>query len=268
MVGKKVSGQTVAIIILAVLLLITIAFGGVFAFYSARTNKMKGVVVMANLSIELATNEYGTTDKSAKSEIVISHGTNFVPGQELKNSSLMVINKSRAPIYVVVVYEISANRLDEKGENVTSEIIEDTKKEPLLEMGAEYVNTLENINYEATTNQEWVDYVFRYTVEEETKVYRCFVSTLSYEKSSYEEEQEITVIGENKLKLHRYMGNEYKNTSLTFTFQAYAISANSFTFADDVTQEARCNEIVSAIYKSVDYKFFDGTVNIPGEEQA
>ena len=261
MVNKKISGQTIAIIILAILLLITIAFGGVFAYYSARSNKMKGVVVMANLSVELTSYDYGTTNKSAKSEIVISHGTNFVPGQELKNSALMVFNKSRAPIYLVVVYEITANELDEKGEDITNKTVDDKKEQPLLDMGSAFINPSENINYAATTNTEWIDYVFTYTKGEETKKYRCFVSAGSYEKPAGVEEHDITVIGENKLKLHRLMSNEYKNTRLTFTFQAYAIGANSFTFAEGATQTSKCEQIITAIYESVEYKFFDGTVN-------
>jgi len=264
MVNKKISGQAITIIILAVLLLITIAFGGVYAFYSARSNKMTGTIVMANLNIDLRSYEYGT--KSARSEIVISHGTNFVPGQELKNSALMVVNKSAelTPIYVIVVYEIKATKLNEKGEIIPGEIIEDQMKDPLIDIGAQYINMDENIILDKTTNSDWVDYVFTYTKDEVTKKYRCLVTTSSYSKPKGVTEHEIKVIGEDKLKLHYRMSNEYQRTSLAFAFQAYAIGANSFQFTEETTQAQKCNQIVSAIYESVEYEFFEGIVNEQG----
>ena len=261
MVNKKISGQTIAIIILAILLLIAIGFGGVYAYYSARSKKMTGTVIMANLNINLSSYEYGT--KSATSQIVISHGTNFVPGQNLKNSQLNIINKSaeEVPVYLIVVYEITANKMDEH-QQLTNEIIYDSMQEPLIDFGAEYINEKANINY-AGTNADWVDYVFTYGTGEDEKQYRCIVSKYSWQKPKGETSQTIPVIYENQLKLHRFMGDVYQRTSLTFAFQAYAISANSFAFETGITQAQRCNEIISAIYESVEYQFFDGTVSNP-----
>ena len=264
MVNKKISGQAIAIIILAVLLLITIAFGGVYAFYSARSNKMTGTIVMANLNIDLRSYEYGT--KSARSEIVISHGTNFVPGQELKNSALMVVNKSAelVPIYLIVVYEIKATKLDEHGEIIPGDTVIDKMKNPLIDIGAEYINPIDNIVLEKTHNNNWVDYVFSHTKDGETKKYRCLVTTSTYAKPKDVVEHEIKVIGENELKLHYKMSNEYQRTSLAFAFQAYAIGAESFQFEEGATNADKCNQIVSAIYESVEYKFFEDVISEQG----
>ena len=68
MVKNKMSGQTIAIIILAVLLILAIGFGGVYAYYSARSNSVTGKIVMANLKISLE------SPGSDRSEIVISNG--------------------------------------------------------------------------------------------------------------------------------------------------------------------------------------------------
>ena len=135
MVKNKMSGQTIAIIILAILLILAIGFGGVYAFYSARSNSVTGKVVMANLKIAL---ESGT-EESEKSEIVISNGVNIVPGQPLENSPLIIKNLSSVDIYLVVVYEINAITQDKIE-------IEDEFKNPVLGLGVEYINSIDT-NY-------------------------------------------------------------------------------------------------------------------------
>lgn len=247
---KKMSGQTIAIIILAVLLLLTIGFGGVFAYYSARSNKVSGKIVMANLKISL---ESGTGE-SDKSEIVISNGVNVVPGQPLENSPLIIRNLSSTDIYLVVVYEINATKEDK----IT---IEDAYVDPVLGLGVEYINSIhpeENDNI-GVSNPTWIDYV--YNAEEEGKIYRCLVSTVSFSPTA-ENDNGIVVIGEDKLSLAGEMGNEYQNTSISFTFQAYAIgSATNFGWSSSPTKAEKCEKIVSAIYESQGYKFLNINVN-------
>ena len=64
-------------------------------------------------------------------------------------------------------------------------------------------------------------------------------------------ENGITVIGENRLSLAGAMGNEFQNTSISFTFQAYAIGAETdFNLSANPTAEERCGKIVSAIHSS------------------
>lgn len=248
MVKKKFSGQTIAIIILAVLLLLTIGFGGVFAYYSARSNKVSGKIVMANLKITM---ESGTSDKS---EIVISNGVNVVPGQPLENSPLIVRNLSSVPIYLVVVYEINATKEDKTK-------IEDDYADPVLGLGVEYLNPVKGItDTKGISNTTWLDYV--YNGEQEGKLYRCLVSMVSFDPTE-ESENGIIVIEEDKLSLSGSMGNEYQNTSIAFTFQAYAIGSDTFSgqFTNSTTKQARCEAIIDAIYEEQGHSFLNVSVN-------
>ena len=268
MVKKKFSGQTIAIIILAVLLLITIAFGGVYAFYTAKSNKISGKIVMANLKISLVTE----TDKSDKSEIVISNGVNVVPGQPLENSPLIVKNLSSVGIYLVVVYEINA-KIEKTVNNVAvTETVKDEHKSPVLGLGFEYINSVypDMSSTRYVDSDKWIDYVFHAEQEDTSyedadgeivhvkKMYRCLVSMVGFAK-----EEDVTVIGENKLSLAAAMGDEYQSASISFTFQAYAIGDQTFNgqFNEDTTKEAKCEAIVSAIYESQNYKFLNIKVN-------
>lgn len=247
---KKLSGQTIAIIVLAVLLLLTIGFGGVFAYYSARSNKVSGKIVMANLKISL---ESGTGE-SDKSEIVISNGVNVVPGQPLENSPLIIRNLSSVNIYLVVVYEINATKEDKT-------VIEDEFVDPVLGLGVEYINPVKDVvDNVGISNQTWIDYVFE--AAEESKIYRCLVSTVSFSPTS-ETDNGIVVIGKDKLSLAGAMGNEYQNTSISFTFQAYAIGSATFDgqFTTTTSKAEKCEKIVSTIYEAQDNKFLNINVN-------
>lgn len=245
MIKKKLSGQTIAIIILAVLLLLTICFGGVFAFYSARSNKVSGKIVMANLKITM---ESGTSDKS---EIVISNGVNVVPGQPLENSPLIVRNLSSVPVYLVIVYEVNATKEDKSS-------VKDEFEEPALGLGYDYINSIntEENKSNANNNKNWIDYVFN--AEEESKVYRCLVSMVDFAPTGTSGNG-ITVIAENKLSLSSEMGNDYQKTSISFTFQAYAIGSASFNgqFTASTTIAQKCETIVSAIYDSQNHTFLN-----------
>jgi len=263
MVKKKVSGQTVAIIILTILLLLTIGFGGVYSYYTARSNKISGKIEMGNLQIQLT----GQSGESGKSEIVISNGTNIVPGQRLENSALSIDNKSSTNIYLIVVYEIRAVKMQD------SAVINDKHQGAVLDIDVEYINPLNescssNIG---VSNREWIDYVFEADPNDENardavllsdetqtkKVYRCLVSTGDYAPVDASGEP-ITVIGENKMSLSGDMGNDYQSTSIVFTFQAYAISSNiDFGLTAQSTKADRCEAIVNAIYFSQGKTFFN-----------
>ncbi|MBQ8614948.1 MAG: hypothetical protein IJ415_00035, partial [Clostridia bacterium] len=193
----------------------------------------------------------GTSDKS---EIVISNGVNVVPGQPLENSPLVIRNLSSTNIYLVVVYEINATKED-------GTAIDDLYIDPVLGLGVEYINSIypEENDDLGVSNPTWVDYV--YNAEEESKVYRCLVSMVEFAPTA-ENDNGIVVIGENKLSLAGEMGNEYQNTSISFTFQAYAIgSATDFGLSASPTKAEKCEKIVSAIYESQGCKFLNINVN-------
>ena len=105
-------------------------------------------------------------------------------------------------------------------------------------------------------NFTWIDYV--YSGEEEQRTYRCLVSAVAFDPTN-ENDNGIVVIGENKLSLAGEMGNEYQNTSISFTFQAYAIGSATFSgqFTSNTTPAERCEMIVDAIYEAQDNKFLN-----------
>lgn len=239
---KKFTGQTISIIILAVLLLLSIGFGVVYAYYSAKSSSISGKIVMANLNISI---ESGI-GASGKSEIVISNSTDIMPNQQLENTPLLVHNASSVPIYLVVVYEIKAY----DSNNIK---IDDPLNYPVIDIGCQFINPT------AQTSQPgkesiWTDFVFTYEKGGTTSNYRCFVSS-----PIATDTETVTVIEENKLKISRHMGNEYQKSTIYFTFQAYAIGCDSFNadFTPETTIEAKCQKIVSAIYEAHNMKFLN-----------
>lgn len=257
MVKKRLSWQTLAIIILAALLLITISFGGVFAFYSARSNQVSGEIMMANLNIGLGPGD----DASDQSAIIIYTEEYVVPGQVLENSPLIVRNLSTVEIILVVVYELKAERYtyDENGNVIATTPVEDQFINPVFGLGCEYLNSKDpsqNIDDpKEVYNYDWYDFVFR--AEREDKYYRCMVSRKSipkYVKGS--KTNMVEVIKADKLSLHRKMGSEYVDSLLSFKFQAYAVGASTdFLIEESDTNLQKCEKMVNFVYSSQGYKF-------------
>ena len=198
MVKKKFSGQTIAIIILAILLVVAIVFGGVYAFYSARSSKItSGRIVMGNVTIDLVSG----LGMSGKSEVVISNSTNIIPGQPMTNTPLVVNNKSSVPIYLIVVYRLDAYKLqfadgsseptkDAHGDYSLGDRVEDLYIDQVIDVGAEYINEINpggnSANVSAEEANGWVDYVFEGFDEEGNsngEYYRCLVLTKTILKS-------------------------------------------------------------------------------------
>lgn len=229
MVKKRMSGQTIAIIILSILLLLTACFGGVYAYYSTNTSKVSGKIVMANLNIRLQAG----VGESASSEILVSNGV-FVPGQNLENTPLVVVNESNTPIYLSIVYKVNASDL-ETGKPLES--YDDTK--PLIDIGID-------------DSSDWYDYLFvsENNLGEEVRMRCLMTKTPQY---STESNSLITVIEENALSLPKTWGNEFQNMQISFLFQAFAIGANSIAINSEDTVEQRCEKIMSAIFEAYDY---------------
>lgn len=229
MVKKRMSGQTIAIIILSILLLLTACFGGVYAYYSTNTNKVSGRVVMANLNIKLQAG----IGESASSEILVSNGV-FVPGQNLENTPLIVVNESNTPIYLSIVYKVNASDLQT---GAPLEDYDDSK--PLIDIGIDEQSI-------------WYDYLFvaNNYMGEEVRL-RCLITKAPQYPT--ETNEFITVIEENALSLPKSWGNEFQNMQISFLFQAYAIGSNSIDISSEDTIEQRCEKIMSAIYEAFDY---------------
>lgn len=235
MVKKKISGQTIAIIALTALLLIAVTFGGVYAFYSAKSNQVSGKITMATLDIGM---NWENTAEGTCSAIVISNGKQVVPGQTLENSPLVVSNSSQISIYVIVVYELTATRAD------GTEVV-DKKEGQLIDVGTSYVN--ERCNKYDLIEGEWVDYVFTANPGENEKVYRILVSTVPRAAK-----EDITVIGLDSFKLSAEMNNDYQGTTISIIFQAYAIGSDTFNteFTKDTSKPQKCKRIVESIYSN------------------
>ena len=104
------------------------------------------------------------------------------------------------------------------------------------------------------TNNDWVDYKYSYIIEDndeesldpQTNVIRSFVNLTPFESTS----QNIEVIGENRLKLHRDVGNEFQSKRINLSFQAFAIASQGLDL-DNKTDDEKCKIIMDAIYDSV-----------------
>ena len=245
MFKKKLSGQTVVIVILTILLLLTLSFGGVFAYYTYSSRRITGEIIMASLSIDLETSN--TTDKSV---ISISNKGQVVPGEKLKNSALFLKNTSSVGVYIAIVYEL-------KAVNKNQEEIEDLFQEPVLGLGLDYINphSPEHTEIISYNEDEWVDYIFH--AEQEDKYYRCLIHIKGLPPSEGKIQQ-ITVIEENQLSLSKRMGNRYMSSTISFIMQAYAIGTGSFMDINtETTVEDKCRIIMNSIYENEGYEFFN-----------
>ncbi len=301
MVKKKISGQTIAIIILAIMLLLAIGFGAVFAYFSTSSSSIQGTIVLANLNISLEVQNLedidGNTTTSESSEIIIS-GTNVLPNQKILNRPLVVNNTSNAPTYLMVAYKVGAVRSVQGGDDV---IIRDDFDGCVIDLGIDYINSHHSSEFrhydeygalitdpteDVRRHTKWVDYVFTYTdpnvPNAEPQIYRCLV-LLEKQAASTGTPNKIEVIGRDQLKLHSDLDNDFQNSALSFTFQAYVIGASEdiidtvestvknpdgsvATYPDGspkykYSTEERCLAIVENTFRTQNYKFLNVEVD-------
>ena len=241
MTKKKLSGQTVTIIILAILLLLTCIFGGVYAYYSTTSSKISGIVQMANLKIQM---NAGGTGSSGSSELLHTNSY-YIPGQVLPNTALTVTNSSNTKVYLAVVYTVKAINNDESSSNFGNEITDYDLSNPLI-----------GIHGDTT----WFD--GRYTNVEHDADFRYLMIPTpiapNFDDGGKVIPKVISVIPEGKLKLHEKMGNAYQSTIITLTFRAYVIGSDQQELKDALgqtngTNTEKCNVIMGAIFKAFDY---------------
>ena len=235
---KKLSGQTITIIVLIILLLAAIAFGGVYAFYSTATNKISGTISLATLNIDFSTQAGDGT--SGSSAILISTKDNIVPNEKLGNSPLEILNTSNSYIYLVVVYQVLATKNETAGEEKGRVVVDDYSN-PVLDVAAQYNN--ENLTSDFA--------YYLYTSSKNGKKYHCLITKQATIADK------ITVIKENGLRLHRDVGNGYMSCDLTFKFQGFAIGEGKGgeSYGSISNLSDRCRTIMDNIYQSYEYSF-------------
>lgn len=238
---RKLSGQTITIIVLAILLIFVSVCGGVYAYYSYNSNRISGYITLGNLKISMS----GNSGDSGSSQIYVTNGL-CVPGQSLQNSPLTIQNGSNVNIYIVVVYSLTA--IDVNDPSIT---VDTTMQEKVIDIG----------------NDSWMDYIYCYsnndtdedvqegeeTIEDMERV-RCFVNLTPFKP----QDESITVIEENQLRLYNKVGNEFQSKRINFTFQAYAIAQQSFsdiTDFDSKTNDEKCEIIMERLHESVKFDF-------------
>lgn len=119
MIKKKTSRQTIAIIILAILLILSIVFGSTYSYFNASTkDAIEGTVTTATLSVSLK--GYDETLAETTTFSLHTSGTKVIPGEPLTNTALQINNTSPVPTYMCVTYKLSIVNGNEDGEVDTS----------------------------------------------------------------------------------------------------------------------------------------------------
>lgn len=246
MYKRGMSGQKLTIVILMILLIGSIVFGVVFAYFNTQALKSTGRIVMGDLNIKLVTG----ADSSGKSNLTFSNTTNIVGGSKLNNTALIVNNSSEVPMYLVVVYSVKASK---NGQDV-----DDPMTYSILDLNSDYYNPSAGISKpnSSVNKSSFIDYVFTTSNDGVTRQYRCMVSLYAHQFSVTGSNQ-IKVIEENIMGLSLDIGNEYQETTMSFQFQAYAIVADPtkkvFNTKDPIATQ--CQDLVNEIYKSQNYQF-------------
>ena len=237
MVKNKAAAQVAAIIILSLVLVSTLVFSIVYVYINSDKIHKAGEIELVNLEIDM----YST--HSSKYVINFPDGINVSPNTELNNTAMYIENNSNVNVYLAVVYKINAVKLDDNGNEIANGAVTDSCNKPFLDLNMPFYNIESGVSYMGT-NLNWIDFVF---VAESGDAYRCFISTRSYVKTT-EEVQEIEVIGTNKLRLHGDVGNEYQQSKISMTFQAFSINSSSFSFSS-ITNAEQCNLVMQSIYQ-------------------
>lgn len=242
---KRVSGQTIAIVILLILLIVVLAFGGVYIYLNNQHTNVFGKVYMIDLKINLESGESG------KSEVVIRNDNEIFPGHNLQNSNLVIKNESSKEMFVVVVYCVNA--FDKNKQE-----IEDRMKSSVIDVGYDYCNPSFPQYSDKNLITDWIDYVYEAELQEGSMKYRCLVSTTPYGGVS-EGVKTIEVIKENGLHLSENAGDEYQDATISFSFQAYALTSDMI-YSQGLNYVAKTKEEKCEIIMDKIYEVFDGNL--------
>lgn len=204
----KTNKQNIAIIILSVLLLISIAFGATYSYFNGKTNLIQGSVTTATLSVELQDHTGSTTGFS------LSTGTDkVIPGQGLANTSLYVQNNSAFPVYCAIKYYMEVYDEDEYRyyeENQTG--LKPNEKEIMEDVSALAFRP------DAISNN-W--YIHKYQCVNETGNYQMLVCTEQIPRNS-----RVAALTGGALMVPYDWRNDMQNCRIIIHFQAFVIQAD------------------------------------------
>lgn len=217
MVNKKRSKQNVIIVILIILLLISIAFGFTYSYYNGKTNLVTGKIITANLSIELQGGSGQTGECLISAPIGEEH---LVCGNNLNNIELNILNRSNESTYMVVVYALTANKID-TGEDVT----------PML-------NNTPALDFQAGAFDTDVWTKISYKCEFVDKTYTCLVGKNEFAATTSTNGVPINVLRPNKVSIPEEWDNTLQNCNVTISVVAYAIQATGLNIEFYASLEA------------------------------
>ncbi|MBQ8430478.1 MAG: hypothetical protein IJX26_00830 [Clostridia bacterium] len=113
MIKKTTSKQTIAIVVLTILLVLSIAFGATYSYFNGSSEGyISGNVVTATLDVALT-----GPDGQASSFSLHTEGSEVIPGQPLNNTALKVNNLSPVTTYMVVTFALG---IQDNDTNVTT----------------------------------------------------------------------------------------------------------------------------------------------------
>ena len=205
MIKKKSNSQNLIIIILAILLVVSIAFGVTYSVYNGKTNLVKGTITTANLAIELHNDSGKTTEFS----ISAPYGEEYlIPGNNLNNIELNLFNKSNRETFIVVLYTLSATKIS-TGEDVSNEL----KNTPAISFRDNAIDT-----------DVWLPISYQCT--NTTGTYTCLVGIDEFEGKGDTPGYYINVLPTDSIKIPAAeWGKELMDCNVTISVMAYAVQA-------------------------------------------
>lgn len=216
MVKKKTNGQSIVIIILSILLLISIGFGVTYSYYNGKSNLVTGNIMTATLSISL--NGVDSNGETTKFSISAPGEQLLVPGNSLNNVALNLSNDCTQRTYMVVLYSLSAHIIkkteDEKPQYIPNDLLKDIPAITFKE--------------DAFETDVWHSIIYKCANVENTS-YACLVGINPFKgkESSTSPSLPINVLNKNSLKIPHEWNDDLQNCEVTISVIAYAIQAEN-----------------------------------------
>ena len=209
MTKKKSNGQSIVIVILSILLLISIGFGITYSYYNGKSNLVKGTITTANLSIELQGSD--TSGQTTEFSISAPYGEEFlVPGNNLNNVQLNLFNKCNQETYMVVVYTLSAVKNDGSKEDVTSQL-----------------TNMPAISFQENAIDPAIWRPISYRCSNIDATYTCLAGINPFDSRGETDGKYIPVLTPNSIRIPEQWNDILQNCSVTISVTAYAIQAKN-----------------------------------------